>query len=101
MNDVYEVFAVKYGQRVGNRGGMLIFGDPHDAPMPMDYYVWAVRNAGRTVGAAARRCHRRAGAASARRGRLAERSSSRREASKLRSSEGARRATRREMLTTS
>jgi glyoxylase-like metal-dependent hydrolase (beta-lactamase superfamily II) len=48
-SDTYEVFAVKYGQRIGNRGGMLIFGDPHDAPMPMDYYVWAVRSGSRTV----------------------------------------------------
>ena len=49
MSDTYEVFAIKYGQRVGSRGGMLIFGDPHDAPMPMDYYVWALRNDSRTV----------------------------------------------------
>ncbi len=49
MSDVYEVYAIKYGQRVGNRGGMLIFGDPHDAPMPMDYFVWAVRNRERAL----------------------------------------------------
>jgi glyoxylase-like metal-dependent hydrolase (beta-lactamase superfamily II) len=47
--DTYEVFAVLYGQRTGTRGSMLIHADPHDLPMPMDYYVWAVRNAQRTV----------------------------------------------------
>lgn len=47
--DTYEVFAIKYGQRMGERGGMLIFGDPHDAPMAMDYYVWAIRNEERTL----------------------------------------------------
>jgi glyoxylase-like metal-dependent hydrolase (beta-lactamase superfamily II) len=49
MSDVYEVFAIKYGQRVGQRGGMLIYGDPHDAPMPMDYFIWAIRNSARTI----------------------------------------------------
>jgi len=49
MSEVYEVFAIKYGQRVGQRGGMLIYGDPHDAPMPMDYFIWAVRSPTRTV----------------------------------------------------
>lgn len=49
MSDSYEVFAIKYGQRTGVRGGMLIHGDPHDAPMPMDYFVWAIRNDARTI----------------------------------------------------
>jgi glyoxylase-like metal-dependent hydrolase (beta-lactamase superfamily II) len=47
--EVYEVFAVLYAQRMGTRGGMLIKGDPHDAPMPMDYYVWAIRSPQRTI----------------------------------------------------
>ena len=45
----YEIYAIKYGERVGTRGGMLIYGDPHDAPMAMDYYVWAIRSAERTI----------------------------------------------------
>jgi glyoxylase-like metal-dependent hydrolase (beta-lactamase superfamily II) len=48
-SSTYEIYAVKYGERVGTRGGMLVYGDPHDVPMPMDYYVWAVRNAERTI----------------------------------------------------
>ncbi|MCA8928774.1 MAG: N-acyl homoserine lactonase family protein [Alphaproteobacteria bacterium] len=45
----YEIFAVKYGERVGTRGAIFIGGDPHDAPLAMDYYVWAIRNGERTV----------------------------------------------------
>ena len=45
----YEVYAVKYGERVGTRGGMLVYGDPHDVPMAMDYFVWAIRNDERTL----------------------------------------------------
>ena len=45
----YEIYAIKYGERVGTRGGMLVYGDPHDAPMAMDYYVWAIRSAERTI----------------------------------------------------
>ena len=46
---VYEVYAVKYGERVGTRGGMFIHADPHDAPQPMDYFVWALRSPERTL----------------------------------------------------
>ena len=45
----YEVFAIKYGERVGSRGTIFVHGDPHDAPLAMDYFVWAIRNAERTV----------------------------------------------------
>ncbi|HKK28938.1 MAG TPA: N-acyl homoserine lactonase family protein [Alphaproteobacteria bacterium] len=46
---IYEVFAVKYGERVGKRGDIFIGGDPHEAALAMDYFVWAIRNAERTV----------------------------------------------------
>lgn len=45
----YEVFAIKYGDRVGTRGTIFVHGDPHDAPLAMDYFVWAIRNGDRTV----------------------------------------------------
>jgi glyoxylase-like metal-dependent hydrolase (beta-lactamase superfamily II) len=48
-SESYEVFAIKYGERVGTRGGMFVYGDPHDAPMAMDYYVWVIRNPDRVV----------------------------------------------------
>lgn len=44
----YEVFAIKYAQRDARRPNHFLGGDPHDAPMPMDYFVWLVRNSDRT-----------------------------------------------------
>jgi glyoxylase-like metal-dependent hydrolase (beta-lactamase superfamily II) len=46
---VYEIFALKYAQREGRRPDHFIGGDPHDAPMPMDYFVWLVRNGERLL----------------------------------------------------
>jgi glyoxylase-like metal-dependent hydrolase (beta-lactamase superfamily II) len=40
----YEVFAIKYATREARRRDHFVGGDPHDAPMPMDYFVWLVRN---------------------------------------------------------
>ena len=45
----YEVFAIKYAERDGRRPDHFLGGDPHDAPMPLDYYVWLVRSGERTV----------------------------------------------------
>jgi glyoxylase-like metal-dependent hydrolase (beta-lactamase superfamily II) len=39
---IYRAYAVKYAEREARRGEHFIGGDPHDAPMPMDYFVWAV-----------------------------------------------------------
>ena len=47
--DVYEVFAIRYATRNAKRTNHFIGGDPHDAPMPMDYYVWLIRNHERTI----------------------------------------------------
>ncbi|MCC7122333.1 MAG: N-acyl homoserine lactonase family protein [Gammaproteobacteria bacterium] len=47
-SDVYEVYAVKYGHHARRAADNFVGGDPHDAPMPLDYYVWVVRNAVRT-----------------------------------------------------
>jgi glyoxylase-like metal-dependent hydrolase (beta-lactamase superfamily II) len=47
--DGYEIYAIKYGHRMGTRGGMFFGADPHDAPVAMDYFVWAIRNGGRTI----------------------------------------------------
>lgn len=38
----YEVYALKYGHRPARRTEHFLGGDPHDEPMDMDYYVWAV-----------------------------------------------------------
>ena len=46
---MYELYAIKYGERVGTRGAIFIGGDPHDAPLPMDYFIWAIRNEDRVI----------------------------------------------------
>ena len=46
--ETYEVFAIKYATRDAMRSANFIGGDPHDAPMPMDYFVWLIRNAERS-----------------------------------------------------
>jgi len=43
----YEIYAIRYATRDGMRRNHFIGGDPHDAPMPMDYYVWLIRGEGR------------------------------------------------------
>ena len=44
----YEVFAVRYATRDALRKNHFIGGDPHDGPMPMDYFVWVVRSPSHT-----------------------------------------------------
>jgi glyoxylase-like metal-dependent hydrolase (beta-lactamase superfamily II) len=45
--ETYEVYAVKYAERDARRAEHFLGGDPHDVPMPMDYFVWVIvgRNA--------------------------------------------------------
>jgi glyoxylase-like metal-dependent hydrolase (beta-lactamase superfamily II) len=45
----YEIYAIRYATRQANRPVHFLGGDPHDTPMPMDYFVWVVRNAERTI----------------------------------------------------
>ena len=46
----YEVFAIRYGSRPERmRSENFIAGDPHDGPMPLDYFVWAIVGKERTV----------------------------------------------------
>jgi glyoxylase-like metal-dependent hydrolase (beta-lactamase superfamily II) len=44
----YEVFAIRYACRDGRRPNQFIGGDPHDVPMPLDYFIWVARSADRT-----------------------------------------------------
>jgi glyoxylase-like metal-dependent hydrolase (beta-lactamase superfamily II) len=47
---VYDLFAIRYAMRAAKRSDHFIGGDPHDGPMPMDYFVWvAVSAAGAYV----------------------------------------------------
>ena len=45
----YEIYAIKYAERMGTRGSIFIGGDPHDAPLAMDYFVWVIKSAERTL----------------------------------------------------
>jgi glyoxylase-like metal-dependent hydrolase (beta-lactamase superfamily II) len=45
----YDIYAVKYAQRDARRTNHFLGGDPHDAPMPMDYFVWLIRNDQRCI----------------------------------------------------
>ncbi len=49
MTAEYEVFAIKYATREARRHEHFIGGDPHDGPMPMDYFVWVAKSADRAV----------------------------------------------------
>ncbi|MEW6122010.1 MAG: N-acyl homoserine lactonase family protein [Pseudomonadota bacterium] len=44
----YEVFALRYAMRDARRRDHFIGGDPHEGPMPMDYFVWVVKGEERT-----------------------------------------------------
>ena len=46
---IHELFAIRYATREARRADHFIGGDPHDAPMPMDYFVWVAIGAGRAV----------------------------------------------------
>ena len=40
----YEVYAVRYAHNPNaRRANNFIGGDPHDGPMPLDYFVWAIK----------------------------------------------------------
>src|SRR6187551_3385839 len=44
----YELFAIRYAMREAKRSDHFIGGDPHDAPMAMDYFLWVAKGADRT-----------------------------------------------------
>jgi glyoxylase-like metal-dependent hydrolase (beta-lactamase superfamily II) len=45
----YEVYALKYAHHARRASENFIGGDPHDGPMPLDYFVWLVRGEGREI----------------------------------------------------
>ncbi len=49
VTPVYEIYAIKYAHHARRASENFIGGDPHDGPMPLDYFVWLVRGAGRTL----------------------------------------------------
>jgi glyoxylase-like metal-dependent hydrolase (beta-lactamase superfamily II) len=49
VNAQYEVYAIKYAHHARRASENFIGGDPHDGPMPLDYFVWLIRGAGREI----------------------------------------------------
>lgn len=47
--NTYEVYALRYARHERRASENFLGGDPHDGPMPMDYFVWLVRDATRTL----------------------------------------------------
>jgi glyoxylase-like metal-dependent hydrolase (beta-lactamase superfamily II) len=49
MSSQYEVYALKYAHHARRASESFIGGDPHDGPMPLDYFVWLIRGHGREI----------------------------------------------------
>lgn len=45
----FEVYALRYATRDGSRRDNFLDQDPHDGPMPLDYFVWLARSPDMTV----------------------------------------------------
>jgi glyoxylase-like metal-dependent hydrolase (beta-lactamase superfamily II) len=46
----YEIRAIRYAHNAERRASEnFIGGDPHDGPMPMDFFVWVLKGGGRTI----------------------------------------------------
>ena len=50
MNDVWEVYALKYAERNSRtRNDSFLFDDNHNTPHDMDYYLWLLKGPTRTI----------------------------------------------------
>lgn len=47
--ETYEVHAIKYAHNERRSGDNFVGGDPHDTPMPLDYFIWVITNENRTI----------------------------------------------------
>lgn len=45
----YEVYAIRYATVARKRAENFMLHDPHEGPMPMDYFIWVIRDAQRTL----------------------------------------------------
>src|SRR3954464_1663312 len=48
-SDTYEIYAVRYAHHQRTARDNFYGGDPHDGPMPLDYFVWAIVGESRTL----------------------------------------------------
>lgn len=49
MSANYQIHAVRYAHLERTARYNFLGSDPHDGPMPLDYFVWAIIGAGRTI----------------------------------------------------
>jgi len=50
MSGTWEVYALKYAERnTRTRADSFIFDDNHDAPHPMDYFIWVLKQGERII----------------------------------------------------
>jgi glyoxylase-like metal-dependent hydrolase (beta-lactamase superfamily II) len=49
VNPQYELYAIKYAHHERTASANFLGGDPHDGPMPLDYFVWLIRGEGREI----------------------------------------------------
>ncbi len=45
----YEVYAIRYATHARQRSENFMLRDPHDGPMPMDFFVWLLRSGEREI----------------------------------------------------
>jgi glyoxylase-like metal-dependent hydrolase (beta-lactamase superfamily II) len=45
----YVVHAIRYAMRDGRRAENFLDTDPHDGPMPMDYFIWVAQHGSRSI----------------------------------------------------
>jgi len=45
----YEIHAIKYAEAQRDGRDCFLVPDPHDGPLPMDYFVWLIRGGGHTI----------------------------------------------------
>ncbi len=49
-DDIWEAYALKYGEVAARTRNMnFLGGDDHAAAMPLDFYIWVLRQGGRTI----------------------------------------------------
>jgi glyoxylase-like metal-dependent hydrolase (beta-lactamase superfamily II) len=48
-DDIHEIYAIRYGHHPRRSAENFIGGDPHDVLQPLDYFVWVITNAARTI----------------------------------------------------
>ena len=46
--DTYEIYAIRYAHHPRRASENFLGGDPHDGPMPIDFFVWAIIGENRT-----------------------------------------------------